>query len=174
MNRLENKVAVITGGTAGIGAATALLFAREGAKVTVWGRSEKRGEEFVRSAAGQGLDIAYDKVDTSNFDGVTAGMKKVYDRYGKIDILINNAGITRDSTMKKMTVNDRRAVAGSNQCQPYGSLLLYQGRFRVYACSWLRKDSERFVRRRALRQFRSDQLCCDKGRHHRNDKDPCP
>jgi len=114
MNRLENKVAVITGGTAGIGAATALLFAREGAKVTVWGRSEKRGEEFVRSAAEQGLDIAYDKVDTSDFEGVKAGMKKVYDRYGKIDILINNAGITRDSTMKKMTVEQWQEVIDVN------------------------------------------------------------
>ena len=92
MNRLENKVAVITGGTAGIGAATALLFA----------------------AAGQGLDIAYDKVDTSDFEGVKAGMKKVYDRYGKIDILINNAGITRDSTMKKMTVEQWQEVINVN------------------------------------------------------------
>ena len=114
MNRLENKVAVITGGTAGIGAATALLFAKEGAKVTVWGRSEKRGEEFVRSAAGQGLEIAYDKVDTSDFEGVKAGMKKVYDRFGKIDILINNAGITRDSTMKKMTVEQWQEVINVN------------------------------------------------------------
>ena len=86
-------MAVITGGTAGIGAATALLFAKEGAKVTVWGRSEKRGEEFVRSAAGQGLEIAYDKVDTSDFEEVKTGMKKVYDRFGKIDILINSSSV---------------------------------------------------------------------------------
>ena len=78
MNRLENRVAVITGGTAGIGAATAILFAKEGAKVTVWGRSEKRGEEFVRSAAEQGLDISYDKVDTSDFEGVKAGRARSF------------------------------------------------------------------------------------------------
>ncbi len=114
MKRLENKIAIITGGTAGIGAATAILFAKEGAKVTVWGRSEKRGEEFVKKAAGEGLDIVYDKVDTADFEAVQAATKRVYERFGKIDILINNAGITRDSTFKKMTVEQWNEVINVN------------------------------------------------------------
>ena len=114
MKRLENKIAIITGGTAGIGSATAILFAKEGAKVTVWGRSEKRGEEFVKKAAGEGLDIVYDKVDTADFEAVQAATKRVYERFGKIDILINNAGITRDSTFKKMTVEQWNEVINVN------------------------------------------------------------
>lgn len=114
MNRLQNRVAIITGGTAGIGAATAILFAKEGAKVVVWGRSEKRGEEFVRHAAEQGVEIVYDKVDTSDFEAIKVATKKVFDTYGKIDILINNAGITRDSTMKKMTVEQWQEVINVN------------------------------------------------------------
>lgn len=114
MKRLENRVAIITGGTAGIGAATAILFAQEGAKVVVWGRSEKRGEEFVRTAAEQGAEVVYEKVDTSDFEAIKAGAKKVFDTYGKIDILINNAGITRDSTMKKMTVEQWQEVINVN------------------------------------------------------------
>ena len=114
MKRLENKIAIITGGTAGIGAATAILFAKEGAKVTVWGRSEKRGEEFVKKAAGEGFDIVYDKVDTADFEAVQAATKRVYERFGKIDILINNAGITRDSTFKKMTVEQWNEVINVN------------------------------------------------------------
>lgn len=114
MKRLENKIAIITGGTAGIGAATAILFAKEGAKVTVWGRSEKRGEEFVKKAAGEGLDIVYDRVDTADFEAVQAATKRVYERFGKIDILINNAGITRDSTFKKMTVEQWNEVINVN------------------------------------------------------------
>lgn len=114
MKRLENKIAIITGGTAGIGAATAILFAKEGAKVTVWGRSEKKGEEFVKKAAGEGLDIVYDRVDTADFEAVQAATKRVYERFGKIDILINNAGITRDSTFKKMTVEQWNEVINVN------------------------------------------------------------
>ena len=111
---MEKKIAIITGGTAGIGAATAILFAKEGAKVTVWGRSEKRGEEFVKKAAGEGLDIVYDRVDTADFEAVQAATKRVYERFGKIDILINNAGITRDSTFKKMTVEQWNEVINVN------------------------------------------------------------
>ncbi|MEG1622272.1 MAG: beta-ketoacyl-ACP reductase [Alistipes sp.] len=103
MKRLENKVAIITGGTAGIGAATAILFAQEGAKVIVWARNEARGKEMVEHAAAQGLTLCFEQVDTSNSDAVNAAAKKAFDQFGRIDILINNAGITNDSSLKKMT-----------------------------------------------------------------------
>ena len=74
MKRLENRVAIVTGGTAGIGEATALRFAREGAQVVVWARNEARGKEMEKKAAAEGLAITFDKVDTSDFEAVTAAM----------------------------------------------------------------------------------------------------
>lgn len=98
MKRLENKVAVITGGAAGIGAATAKLFAAEGAKVVIWDMDVTRGKELALQLGGMFL-----QVNTAVFAEVEAAAKKVFDTYNAIDILINNAGITRDSSLKKMT-----------------------------------------------------------------------
>ncbi len=98
MKRLENKVAIITGGAAGIGAATAVKFAEEGAKVVIWDLNEAKGAEL----AGK-LGAMFMKVNTADYAAIEAAAKEVNDRFGRIDILINNAGITRDSTLKKMT-----------------------------------------------------------------------
>ncbi|MBP1673589.1 MAG: dehydrogenase [Bacteroidetes bacterium] len=96
--RLQNKVSIITGGSAGIGAATAVKFKQEGAQVIIWDLNEEKGKVL---AAELGAD--FDKVNTSNYAEIEAAAKKVYDKYGRIDVLVNNAGITRDSTLKKMT-----------------------------------------------------------------------
>lgn len=114
MKRLENKVAIITGGTAGIGAATARKFAQEGAKVTVWARNAEKGKAFVEAMAKEGYTICFDAVDTSNYEQVVAATKRVFDANGKIDILINNAGITNDSTLKKMTPEQWQSVIDIN------------------------------------------------------------
>ncbi len=114
MKRLQDKIAIITGGTAGIGAATALRFAEEGAKVVVWARNAERGAQFVKEAADKGLTIAFDKVDTSVFAEVTEAARRVADTFGRIDILINNAGITNDSSLKKMTPEIWQSVIDVN------------------------------------------------------------
>lgn len=114
MKRLENKVAIITGGTAGIGAAAAKKFAQEGAKVTVWARNVEKGKAFVEAMAKEGYTICFDAVDTSNYEQVVAATKRVFDANGKIDILINNAGITNDSTLKKMTPEQWQSVIDIN------------------------------------------------------------
>lgn len=114
MKRLENKVAIITGGTAGIGAAAAKKFAQEGAKVTVWARNAEKGKAFVEAMAKEGYTICFDAVDTSNYEQVVAATKRVFDVNGKIDILINNAGITNDSTLKKMTPEQWQSVIDIN------------------------------------------------------------
>lgn len=114
MKRLENRVAIITGGTAGIGAATAIRFAQEGAKVILWARNAERGNAFVEKMKGMGLEAEFDAVDSSNYEAVCEAAKRVNDKYGKIDILINNAGITNDSTLKKMTIEQWQQVIDIN------------------------------------------------------------
>jgi 3-oxoacyl-[acyl-carrier protein] reductase len=109
MKRLENKVAIITGGAAGIGAATAVKFAEEGAKVIIWDVDETKGQALAEK-----LNVTFAKVNTANYAEVESAAKAVNDKFGRIDILINNAGITRDSTLKKMTVEQWQQVIDVN------------------------------------------------------------
>jgi 3-oxoacyl-[acyl-carrier protein] reductase len=109
MKRLENKVAIITGGAAGIGAATAVKFTEEGAKVIIWDLDEIRGNALAKE-----LGATFAKVNTANYEEIEIAAKNVNDEFGRIDILINNAGITRDSTLKKMTVQQWQQVIDVN------------------------------------------------------------
>lgn len=111
--RLQGKTAVITGGTSGIGKATALRFAKEGANVIVWARNKEKGEAFIAEAKAQGLNMTFMPVDVSNFADVQAAADKVK-QAGGCDILINNAGITNDSTLKKMTPEIWQSVIDIN------------------------------------------------------------
>ena len=103
MKRLDKKVAIITGGAAGIGAATAAKFAAEGATTIIWDLDEVRGNEFAKKHTSEGKTVVFAKVNTAKYDEIEAATKAVIAKYGQIDILINNAGITRDSSLKKMT-----------------------------------------------------------------------
>ncbi|MDY0200228.1 MAG: 3-oxoacyl-ACP reductase FabG [Tenuifilaceae bacterium] len=103
MKRLDKKVAIITGGAAGIGAATAEKFAAEGAITIIWDLDEVRGNEFAKKQTSEGKTVVFAKVNTAKYDEIEVAAKAVIAKYGKIDILINNAGITRDSSLKKMT-----------------------------------------------------------------------
>ncbi|MCZ7355500.1 MAG: 3-oxoacyl-ACP reductase FabG [Candidatus Methanoperedens sp.] len=100
--RLENKVAVITGAGSGIGKETALLFAKEGAKVVVADMNERAGEETVEEIKknGEGFFV---KLDVSNREQARQMVKITLEKYGKIDVLINNAGIVQDAFLSKMT-----------------------------------------------------------------------
>jgi len=100
--RLENKVAIITGAGSGIGRETALLFAKEGAKVVVADVNEKGGEETVAEIKKNG-DGFFVKLDVSNREQSKQMAKTVLEKYGKIDVLINNAGIVQDAFVSKMT-----------------------------------------------------------------------
>ena len=103
MTRLKNKIAVITGGSGGIGKATAIRFVEEGAAVAIWDVATERGEALVTELQKAGGQAAFFQVNTADWDAVQAAVKATVDTFGRIDILINNAGITRDATLLKMT-----------------------------------------------------------------------
>jgi 3-oxoacyl-[acyl-carrier protein] reductase len=109
MYKLKDKVAIVTGGSMGIGKATALRFAEEGAKVVIWDINEEKG----KALAGE-IDGRFMKVNTIDLSACEDAAKAVADAYGQIDILINNAGITRDATMKKMTTDQWQQVIDVN------------------------------------------------------------
>jgi NAD(P)-dependent dehydrogenase (short-subunit alcohol dehydrogenase family) len=91
--KLEDKVAVITGAGSGIGRATALLFAQEGAKVVVADYSVEGGEETVRQVKEKGGEAIFIKTDVSQAADTQRMVKTAIDKYGRLDILYNNAGI---------------------------------------------------------------------------------
>ncbi len=91
--KLKDKVALITGGSLGLGKATAILFAQEGAKVIITGRTEKTLKEAVEEAKKKGVDIEYLVSDVSKEDDCKEAVEYTVNKYGKIDILFNNAGV---------------------------------------------------------------------------------
>ena len=105
--RLRDKVALITGGAAGIGKATAERFAEEGARVVICDVNEELGQATVRAL---GLEASpatspghsFYKVDVTDRNAVQEWVDDVVERYGRIDVLVNNAGILRDATLVKV------------------------------------------------------------------------
>lgn len=91
--RLENKVALITGGTSGIGEATAVLFAQEGANVTVTGRDEKRGRAVVEKIMNGGGKAIFIRSDVRQAADCRAAVDQTLRAFGRLNILFNNAGV---------------------------------------------------------------------------------
>lgn len=91
--RLKDKVALITGGTSGIGEATALLFATEGAKVAITGRNRERGMAVVGRIKGCGSDSIFVHTDVSQADDCRRAVEDTVRAFDRIDILFNNAGV---------------------------------------------------------------------------------
>jgi 3-oxoacyl-[acyl-carrier protein] reductase len=96
--RLNKKVCLITGGAAGIGKATAIKFASEGAKVVICDIDQEAGMAFAKEL---GNDAKFYKVDVTNSDAVQKWVDDVVVEYGRVDVLVNNAGITRDGLFVK-------------------------------------------------------------------------
>lgn len=112
MGKLNGKVAVVTGATAGIGKAIALLFAKEGAFVVAIGTNEERGAKVVQEMGeGTGTFIRLNVAETSAVD---AAFKKILENHKQIDILVNNAGITRDGLLLKMGEMDWDEIMAIN------------------------------------------------------------
>jgi NAD(P)-dependent dehydrogenase (short-subunit alcohol dehydrogenase family) len=91
--RLKDKVALITGATSGIGEATAILFAREGARVTVSGRNEQRGRNVVSTIAGIGGSAIFVQTDVRMSAECKHAIDETIRNFGRLDILVNNAGV---------------------------------------------------------------------------------
>ena len=91
MNRLKDKVAIVTGSTSGIGVGIARLFAAEGAKVVICGRRKEKGQTVVDSIAKEGGEAWYHFMDMTVIDSIDALFADTAEKYGKIDILVNNA-----------------------------------------------------------------------------------
>lgn len=93
---LKNKVAIVTGGTSGIGRDTALLFAQAGAKVVVAGRRDVEGKEVVEAIGKAGGDAIFVKTDVSKGSDVQNLVRRTVEKYGRLDVAFNNAGIEGD------------------------------------------------------------------------------
>jgi len=102
MSRFDNKVVLVTGGAAGIGKSTCERFASEGATVHVWDLNTEAGKELVKDFSSKGWKSAFRKVDVTSFEDVKEGIDAIIAESGRLDVLINNAGITMDKTLVKM------------------------------------------------------------------------
>jgi len=112
--RLQHKVCIVTGGAQGIGLATALKFAREGAKLAVWDLTQAGVDEAVRQCREAGAQAAGWVVDVTQRAMVDAAARATLDRFGRIDVLVNNAGITKDARLQKMTAEQFDRVIDVN------------------------------------------------------------
>ena len=111
--RLANKVAVITGGTSGIGEATAELFVEEGARVVFTGRTEDKGKALAERLGDNALFV---KADVMSEEDIKKGINTAVDRFGGLDILFNNAGAGVSSTLTD--IRERRYNTRCNSCLP--------------------------------------------------------
>jgi 3-oxoacyl-[acyl-carrier protein] reductase len=112
--RLEGKTAIITGGANGIGLAACERFAEEGARVIMADYDESAGREQQAKFANKGLDVTFVQVDVIDRRSVAHLVEMTLELFGKIDILINNAGITKDATLIKMDPGDFQHVLNVN------------------------------------------------------------
>ena len=112
MKRLENQFVIITGGARGIGEGICKVFCKEGATVALWDILD--GQPTADKITANGGTIFYQKVDVTNQKSVDTAVEEIIKKYGKIDVLINNAGIIRDRSILKMTRKEWDAVMRVN------------------------------------------------------------
>jgi 3-oxoacyl-[acyl-carrier protein] reductase len=111
---LKNKVSIITGAAQGIGEATALKFARQGATVVVCDRRAEAVHKVVAACEALGATAVGHVVDVTQREQIDAMVSAVQQRFGRIDVLVNNAGITQDARLVKMTTAQFDAVIDVN------------------------------------------------------------
>ena len=112
MKRLEGQVAIVTGGARGIGKGICEVFCREGATVALWDVLD--GTETVNEITQNGGNIFFQKVDVTDQSSVDSAIEEIIKQHGKIEILINNAGIIRDRSFLKMSEEEWDSVINVN------------------------------------------------------------
>lgn len=111
---LKGKTVVITGGATGIGRAAAQEFLREGANVAVLGRRLEPLKEFAEEMAREGFDICYESCDVTDPEGVEAYARRVRERFGSLDVWVNNAGIAINKPFLDFTGEDWERISAIN------------------------------------------------------------
>jgi acetoacetyl-CoA reductase len=112
--RLEDRIALVTGGTGGIGTAICKLLADSGARVVATYRDQAKADRWMAERQAEGYQMALVEVEVARFDSCQAMAETVEREVGPIDVLVNNAGITRDTTFRKMTKDQWDCVLSSN------------------------------------------------------------
>ncbi len=114
MFNLKDKVALVTGASQGIGRATSLALASAGARVTAAARNERKLAEVVEEITAAGGEALAVRMDVSSAEEIRAGFEQVKARFGRLDILVNNAALTRDTLALRMKPEDWDAVLRTN------------------------------------------------------------
>ncbi len=112
--RFEGKAALITGGTSGIGEAAALRLATEGARVAIVGRDADRGTALAERIVNEGGEAAFFEADVTQEDAVAAMVEAVMARFGRIDVLVNNAGIINFGSVLSASVDEWDTLMATN------------------------------------------------------------
>ena len=119
MFSLKDKVAVVTGASQGIGRDTSMALSSAGAKVAVVARNEEKLTALVNEITAEGGEAFAVKMDVADAEQVKAGFKQVLEKFGRLDILVNNAAITRDGLAMRMKLDDWEAVLRTNLTGAY-------------------------------------------------------
>jgi len=114
MKDLKNKKAIITGGSRGLGKATAIAFAKEGIDIAITVRNEAVLKETVSELKTFGINAMYAVFDVSSYEDVKSGIKSIVKTLGSVDILVNNAGIAAFGTFNDMEVNQWSQIIQTN------------------------------------------------------------
>lgn len=114
MENLKGKKAIITGGSRGLGKATAIAFANQGIDVAITGRNEEQLVATVNELKSLGVNATYAVFDIGNYDEVKKGIQEIMNTFNTVDILVNNAGIAAFGSFLEMEVNQWQSIIQTN------------------------------------------------------------
>ena len=166
MSLLTGQTAVVTGGAQGLGFAIAERFIAEGARVVLGDLDLGATEAAAKQLGGDDVALAV-RCDVTQADEVDALVAAAVERFGGLDIMVNNAGITRDATMRKMTEEQFDQVIAVHLKGTWNGT---EGRGGDHAREQARRDREHVVDLGQGRPRRADQLFGGQGRHRRHDE----
>jgi len=111
---MKNKKAIITGGSRGLGKATAIAFAKEGIDIAITGRNEKILKETVSELETFGINAMYSAFDVSRYEDVKKGIQNILNTFGSVDILVNNAGTAAFGSFNEMDISQWSHIIQTN------------------------------------------------------------